>query len=246
MSSSARAASWRSASRPTRSTGRPPCSSTRTWRDASSRRRYGVASSWACSKSGWYRKSGMARQHIAALRVQWRPVSAPQTPRPSGTVVVVRDAAPGFELLLLERTPRDGEPQPWVFPGGKVDAADLRAGEDEVAAARRAAAREAHEEAGLVLEVESFVPISRWITPEISPNRFDTWFFLAPLRSRADVRVDGGEIQGHRWLSPREALALHEQKVLRLAPPTYVTVTTLSAYAGVEPALRGCAACELS
>jgi 8-oxo-dGTP pyrophosphatase MutT (NUDIX family) len=172
-------------------------------------------------------------------------MSAPQTPRPSGTVVVVRDAAPGFELLLLERTPRDGEPQPWVFPGGKVDAADLHAGEDEVAAARRAAAREAQEEAGLALDIESMIPISRWITPEISPKRFDTWFFLAPLRDAGGVRVDGGEIQAHRWLSPRDALALHEQKSLRLAPPTYVTVTTLSAYAGVEPALRGCAECEL-
>jgi 8-oxo-dGTP pyrophosphatase MutT (NUDIX family) len=172
-------------------------------------------------------------------------VSAPQTPRPSGTVVVVRDAAPGFELLLLERTPRDGEPQPWVFPGGKVDAADLHAGEDEVAAARRAAAREALEEAGLTLDIATLVPISRWITPEISPKRFDTWFFLAPLRAAAAVQVDGGEIQGHRWLSPREALALHEQKALRLAPPTYVTVTTLSIYAGVEPALRAYASCEL-
>jgi 8-oxo-dGTP pyrophosphatase MutT (NUDIX family) len=172
-------------------------------------------------------------------------VSEPSTPRPSGTVVVVRDADAGFELLLLERTPRDGEAQPWVFPGGKVDAADLRAGEDEVAAARRAAAREAQEEAGLVLDVETLVPISRWITPEISPKRFDTWFFLAPLRGGASVRVDGGEIQGHRWLSPREALALHEKKSLRLAPPTYVTVTTLAVHAGVEPALRACANCEL-
>jgi len=152
----------------------------------------------------------------------------------------VRDADAGFELLLLERTPRDGEPQPWVFPGGKVDAADLRAGEDEVAAARRAAAREAQEEAGLALDVETLVPISRWITPEISPKRFDTWFFLAPLRGGASVCVDGGEIQGHRWLSPREALALHEKKSLRLAPPTYVTVTTLAAHAGIEAALRAC------
>src|SRR4029453_2172024 len=153
MSSSARAASWRSASRPTFRMVRPPCSSTRTWRDASSRRRYGVSSSWACSKRDWYLKSATARQHIAAARVQCLLVSAPQTPRPSGTVVVVRDAAPGFELLLLERTPRGGEPQPWVFPGGKVDAADLHAGEDEVAAARRAAAREALEEAGLTLDI---------------------------------------------------------------------------------------------
>jgi 8-oxo-dGTP pyrophosphatase MutT (NUDIX family) len=171
--------------------------------------------------------------------------SEPSIPRPSGTVVVVRDADSGFELLLLERTPRDGEPQPWVFPGGKVDAADLHTGEDEVAAARRAAAREALEEAGLALDVETLVPISRWITPEISPKRFDTWFFLAPLRGAASVRVDGGEIQGHQWLSPREALALHEKKALRLAPPTYVTVTTLAVHAGVEPALQAYARCEL-
>jgi 8-oxo-dGTP pyrophosphatase MutT (NUDIX family) len=172
-------------------------------------------------------------------------VSDLRTPRPSGTVVVVRDAAPGFELLLLERTPRDGEPQPWVFPGGKVDAQDLLAGEDDVGAARRAAVREAREEAGLSLAVESLVTISRWITPEISPKRFDTWFFLAPLRDGASVQVDGGEIGGHRWLSPREALAQHERKELRLAPPTFVTVTTLAAYAGVEPALRAYAHCAL-
>ena len=30
----------------------------------------------------------------------------PEIPKPSGTVVVVRDGAAGLELLLLERTPR--------------------------------------------------------------------------------------------------------------------------------------------
>ena len=172
-------------------------------------------------------------------------MSEPQTPKPSGTVVVVRDGDAGLELLLLERTPRGDEPAPWVFPGGKVDAADLHPGEDEIAAARRAAAREAHEEAGLSLEVDSLLTISRWITPEISPKRFDTWFFVAPLHGAGDVRVDGGEIRGHRWITPREALALQAQKALNLAPPTFVTVTTLSAYAGVESALRECASCEL-
>jgi 8-oxo-dGTP pyrophosphatase MutT (NUDIX family) len=166
-------------------------------------------------------------------------------PKPSGTVVVVRDAEAGFELLLLERMPRDGEPGPWVFPGGKVDAADLRPGEDDVAAARRAATREAHEEAGLTLAVESLRPISRWITPEISPKRFDTWFFLAPLRGDADIRVDGGEIRAHRWITPQEALALQRKKALDLAPPTFVTVTTLAAYGNVDAVLRAYLECEL-
>ena len=150
-----------------------------------------------------------------------------EIPKPSGTVVVIREGGAQLELLLLERTPRDGEPGPWVFPGGKVDAADLRPGEDAVAAARRAAVREAQEEASIALALESLVPFSRWITPEISPKRFDTWFFLAPLRGTTEVCVDGSEIQAHRWVSPADALTLHHERSLRLAPPTFVTLSTL-------------------
>jgi 8-oxo-dGTP pyrophosphatase MutT (NUDIX family) len=174
------------------------------------------------------------------------PSPAPsESPKPSGTVVVVRDGSLHLELLLLERTPRDGEPGPWVFPGGKVDAADLRPGEDAVAAARRAAVREAQEEAGIALALESLVPISRWITPEISPKRFDTWFFLAPLGGAAEVCVDGMEIQAHRWVAPAEALSLHRERNLRLAPPTFVTLSTLASHRSAEQALRALAGQEL-
>jgi len=161
-----------------------------------------------------------------------------EAPKPSGTVVVVRERGSQLELLLLERTPRDGEPGPWVFPGGKVDAADLRPGEDAVAAARRAAVREAQEEAGLALALESLVPISRWITPEISPKRFDTWFFLASLNDACEICVDGAEIQAHRWVAPAEALGLHRERSLRLAPPTFVTLSTLASHRSAEQALR--------
>jgi 8-oxo-dGTP pyrophosphatase MutT (NUDIX family) len=168
-----------------------------------------------------------------------------EIPKPSGTVVVIREGGARLELLLLERTPRDGEPGPWVFPGGKVDAADLRPGEDAVAAARRAAVREAQEEAGIALALESLVPFSRWITPEISPKRFDTWFFLAPLRGSTEVCVDGSEIQAHRWVSPVDALTLHHERSLRLAPPTFVTLSTLASHRSAEQALRALAGQQL-
>ena len=45
------------------------------------------------------------------------------TPHPSGTVVVLRDA-PELELLLLQRSTRDGQPGLWVFPGGKLEPDD--------------------------------------------------------------------------------------------------------------------------
>jgi glyoxylase-like metal-dependent hydrolase (beta-lactamase superfamily II)/ADP-ribose pyrophosphatase YjhB (NUDIX family) len=106
-----------------------------------------------------------------------RPVAAapatPQPPaRPAATVVVVREAVIGLEVLLVQRAERgDHNSGAWVFPGGLVDAADgaaawmadpaLAEGLDEAALSARlglasggaayvvAAARECLEEAGL-------------------------------------------------------------------------------------------------
>jgi 8-oxo-dGTP pyrophosphatase MutT (NUDIX family) len=165
-------------------------------------------------------------------------------PKPSGTVVVVRDGA-ALEVLLLQRMPRDGKPGPWVFPGGKVDASDRGAGGSAEADARRAAVREAREEAALELAASELVPISRWITPAISPKRFDTWFYLGISPPEAPVEVDGQEIGDHRWLRPQEALAAHQQGTLQLAPPTFVTVAWLSEFTSGEDALRTWAAREI-
>ena len=53
--------------------------------------------------------------------------------------------------------------------------------------ALRAAVRETREEAGLDLAATRLVAISRWITPEISPQRFDTWFFLGVVDTTHEV-----------------------------------------------------------
>ena len=159
------------------------------------------------------------------------------TPLPSGTVVVLRDSRE-LEVLLLQRSARDGQPGIWVFPGGKVDTADQRAGAAPADDARRAAVREAAEESGLVLDPRGLVEISRWITPEIAPKRFDTWFFAGLGPVEAEVRVDGAEIVGHRWIAPAEALRAHHAHALRLAPPTFVTVTWLTEFERSAEALR--------
>jgi 8-oxo-dGTP pyrophosphatase MutT (NUDIX family) len=158
-------------------------------------------------------------------------------PLPSGTVVVLRDA-PSLELLLLQRRSRDGKPGIWVVPGGKVEEGDLRSVGDDEADARRAAARETHEEAGLHLDEGTLVSISRWITPNLSPKRFDTWFFATAIAPDACVEVDGDEMCDHRWLAPAAALEAHHARALRLAPPTFVTVTWLTEFARAHDALR--------
>jgi 8-oxo-dGTP pyrophosphatase MutT (NUDIX family) len=161
----------------------------------------------------------------------------PGEPQPSATVVVLRDGPRGLEVLLLERTPdAAGKAGPSVFPGGRVDPGDREGETLDDGAFRRAAIREALEEAGLALDAASLVPISRWITPEASPKRFDTWFYFACVDSGAAVAVDGSEIARHHWMTPGDALAAHRSDAIRLAPPTFVTVTWLADLADVTAA----------
>ena len=163
-------------------------------------------------------------------------------PRLSSTIVVIRDADDGLEVLLLERT---GESKPWVFPGGKLDDADRVGGGGDEAALRRAAVREAAEEAGLALEADALILISRWITPKIAPKRFDTYFYLASVPASAPVRVDGGEIANHRWFTPRAAVEARAAGEIRLAPPTFVSVTWLADHRSADEAVRALATTEL-
>ena len=159
----------------------------------------------------------------------------PGDPQPSATVVVLRDGPRGLEVLLLERTPdAAGKAGPSVFPGGRVDPADRDGDALDDAAFRRAAIREAREEAGLELDAAGLVPISRWITPEASPKRFDTWFYFACVADAADVRVDGSEIARHQWMTPEDAIDAHRRDAIRLAPPTFVTVTWLAEIASTS------------
>ena len=132
-----------------------------------------------------------------------------QEPLPSATVVIVRDNDGQLELLLLERRARKAgvAPGPWVFPGGKVDGVDIDDhARDEIAEARRAAVREVMEESALHIKTDQLVPISRWITPTLSPRRFDTWFFIAAAPPQQPVKVDGDEISRHRWMTAPDAL----------------------------------------
>ena len=105
---------------------------------------------------------------------------------PAATVALLRDGEAGLEVLLTKRSSRLAfHGGAWVFPGGRIDAEDYDGHpEDLDAAARRAAVREAKEEAGLDVDVEALVHLSNWTTPEISPKRFATWFFVGSGRRR--------------------------------------------------------------
>ena len=153
--------------------------------------------------------------------------------RPAATVVVLRDGAAGPEVLLVARNGKAGFARgAWVFPGGVVDGHEL-AGRNQRDAAQLAAVRECREEAGLNLVVEDLLPVSHWLTPEQSPKRFATWFFLYHSQVDEAVLIDGGEIVDYRWAEPCVLLAEHRQGQLKLLPPTYVTLTELCRHQSV-------------
>lgn len=156
---------------------------------------------------------------------------------PSATLILLRDAG-AIEVLLVCRSKRlDFHGGAWVFPGGRVDLVDKTGGLDELTAAKNAAVRETREEVGLEIERDLLVPVSHWTTPEIAPKRFATWFFAAPY-SGGDVRVDGGEIHQHLWLTPQVALERHLQKQIELPPPTFVSLLELTTFANATAALE--------
>jgi 8-oxo-dGTP pyrophosphatase MutT (NUDIX family) len=151
---------------------------------------------------------------------------------PAATVILLHDAPGGTETLLLRRNARtDFAGGMLVFPGGRVDPED-REGldpDDELGAARRAAVRETMEEANLLVDEAALVPFSWWCPPASAPRRFATWFFACAAPDGV-VTVDGGEIVDHLWLTPAEALRRHAQGDLDLLPPTFVTLSQLSAH----------------
>jgi len=157
----------------------------------------------------------------------------------AATVVLLRDTTAGLETLMLRRNPKIAFGGMWVFPGGRVDDAD-REGldpDDDLAAARQAAVREAQEESGLVITHDALVPHSHWTPPAITPKRFLTWFFVAPAPA-TQVVIDDGEIKDHAWMSVRDALERRDKAEIELAPPTFVTLHGLASHQSVAEAIE--------
>jgi len=94
---------------------------------------------------------------------------------------------------------------------------------------------------GLLLRADLLTPWARWITPEISPRRFDTWFFAAalPARQLAGLATTGlaaagpGESDSGTWWRPAAALEAARAGQITLLPPTAVTLAELAAYRDV-------------
>ncbi|HEY6635582.1 MAG TPA: NUDIX domain-containing protein [Acidimicrobiia bacterium] len=182
---------------------------------------------------------------------------------PAATVILLRPSPGGFEVLMVVRNARGYFGSYVVFPGGRVDEIDRR-GADEEADARRAAIRELAEEAGIVLTiggtllgpslkgsgfyawletesvetgVDELTLVSRWVTPEPAPRRFDTRFYIASCDDAPEVRLDHDELIDHSWVTPTEALDRNESGEWPMILPTLAHLRWLRRRVSIEDAL---------
>ena len=174
---------------------------------------------------------------IAGIRRDAKPSGAAAAP--AATVVLIRDGDDGLEVLLARRSSKLAfHGGAWVFPGGRIDPGDYAGdSEDVFTAAQRAAAREAKEEAGVDVHADTLVHISNWTTPDISPKRFATWFFVGEVAGGEEV-ADGTETESLRWFRPDDAFAARDAAEIELAPPQWVTLLWLRDHGTVAAALR--------
>jgi 8-oxo-dGTP pyrophosphatase MutT (NUDIX family) len=179
---------------------------------------------------------------------------------PAATVIPLRDAVQpdgtrALEVLMLRKNSALAFGGMWVFPGGRIDPEDWPAADDpdgpdgpappglELEAARTAAAREALEEADLLVEPSAMVMFSHWTPPDAvamnSRKRFATWFFAcrAPVGEDGIVTIDGGEIHEDEWVRPGDMLRRRDAGDIQLVPPTVVTLHDLAQHATVDEAL---------
>ena len=81
---------------------------------------------------------------------------------------------------------------------------------------------------GLTPAVDELHPLSRWVTPEGAPRRYDTRFFvvLAPLEQTP--MHDDLEAIDHLWIRPADALDRNRRGDYELILPTLMSLRTLA------------------
>ena len=87
------------------------------------------------------------------------------------------------------------------------------------------------------LALEQLRVLDRWVTPAISPRRFDAWFFIARAPAGQRASFNPGECTDGRWLSAAAALQDNAAGRLMLAPPTLYLLQALGEHHTVEHAL---------
>lgn len=97
--------------------------------------------------------------------------------------------------------------------------------------------RDMAETEGLDYALDTLVPFAHWITPDVMPKRFDTWFFLAPAPADQIGVHDGSESVESEWVGAQAALDDWEAKARTIVFATRMQLVKLARSNTVTEAL---------
>jgi 8-oxo-dGTP pyrophosphatase MutT (NUDIX family) len=86
------------------------------------------------------------------------------------------------------------------------------------------------------LDAGLLAPWTRWVTPEVSPKRFDARFFIAAAPAEQLARHDDYETTESLWIDPATALAHVQRGEMMIAPATYKCLAVLASYRTIAEA----------
>jgi 8-oxo-dGTP pyrophosphatase MutT (NUDIX family) len=102
----------------------------------------------------------------------------------------------------------------------------------------KASFRELIESEKLELAADLLSVHAHWITPEMVPRRFDTYFFAALTPPGQQALHDGVETTAHVWIRPEDALAEMRAGERQIIFPTACNLETLVGFAGARQAFE--------
>ena len=92
-------------------------------------------------------------------------------------------------------------------------------------------------ESGKTLEGDLLVLVSRWVTPEEAPRRFDAHFYVATVESHPEVRLDRAELTDHEWVPASLALDRYADGVWPMFLPTVAHLRWLDGRSSIDEVL---------
>lgn len=92
----------------------------------------------------------------------------------------------------------------------------------------------------LEFAVDALGFFAHWVTPEMMPKRFDTYFYMARAPQDHIGAHDGSESVDSVWITARQALADADAKKRTVIFPTRMNIEKLAKRSNVEDALAQC------
>jgi 8-oxo-dGTP pyrophosphatase MutT (NUDIX family) len=149
-------------------------------------------------------------------------------------IAAIREVFEEAGILLARR--RDGQPM-----SGEACPMDVRAAVD--AGTTRFIDVVARLDA--YLDLDALTVFARWITPPLTPKRFDTWFYAVNAPAEQVAACDGRETVDAEWIAPSEALRLAAAGERKVIFPTRMNLQLLAEAADAADAVARAAARKL-